>query len=205
MKKTLVAVTISTLLLSLSACSTLDGQDATKNEKTGEAAGAGAIAGAIIGKITGIGAGAGAAIGGVLAGGWEFKHASDLELKAANDKVLELQKQNIQAKANEETIKVNNQDVTRLRSFAVESLKPAAIVAAAGQANESKFGGQIVVVSQKSKIPMVKSEMTDSLVRTDIKTLYITPDVAKKAGFDAKEGVAWVPAYPPVVATNTGV
>ncbi len=197
MKKTLVSLLVASML---AGCSTLDNQDASKTEKTGEAAGVGAIAGAIAGRLVGIGAGTGAALGAALGGGFEWMHETDRELKAANDKVLELQKQKISAKANSEMVKVNNQDVTRLRSFAVESLKPAAIVAVAGQANESKFGGQIVVVSQKGKIPMVKSEMTDSLVRTDIKTLYITPDVARKAGFDAKEGVAWVPAYPNTTA-----
>lgn len=208
MKKKLVLVAI---LASLTGCAALDGQDASKGQKVGEAAGVGAVLGAIVGHYTGISPVALAAFGGMLAGGMEYTRATNQELDLVKKQSDALKTAGIESTT--KTVKVDVKDpksgevkqVTQLKNFVVHSTADDAVSSVASIAEKSPFGGQIVIVAPRSDKEHIQSIIGFTLTgkkMTDVKESYFTP--AEGAKFGAKEGVAWIPVHPSQVASAGG-
>lgn len=200
MKKRIVLVAI---LASLTGCAALDNQDASKGQKTAEAAGVGAAAGAIIGHFTGFSPTALAAFGGMLFGGMEYTRATNLEIAEAKKQADALKQAGIDSEVKTAKVEVKDskgemQSTTELKTFVVHSVSSDAVDAVAMTAEKSAFGGRIVIVSDHAYKSRIEEQIAKDVTKKNVTVAYFSPREAAK--FGAKEGVAWVPVHPVNVA-----
>ena len=172
-KKTVTAILVAA---TLAGCAALDGQDASKQDKTAEAAGAGAVVGALV------------------AGSSEYIHATNVELAQAQKTAEALRQENIRS----QIVTASYKEQPSLKMFLVSSAGPEAIKAIAAAANASPFNGQILAVVQKSDDEPAMREkihlLLDDKRQPAVRVTCVTVKTAKQMGV-TEPGIAWRPIH----------
>lgn len=198
MKKKLVAIAV---IVALSGCAQLDAQNAGKGQKTVEAAGVGGVLGGLAGKLLGVDPRFTAFVGATIAGLTEYRHATDLEIASANKQATAMKAAGITSDV--KIVKVKGKDGKfndELKSFTVHSVSETAVIDVSQVAQNSAFGGKIIVVANRSQRRKIEDQIALIVVKKNIKTEYFTPYEARR--FGARAGVAWVPVHTEIATSG---
>ena len=190
-KKTVTAILVAA---TLAGCAALDGQDASKQDKTAEAAGAGAVVGGLLSRAFGGNGLVGAVVGALVAGSSEYIHATNVELAQAQKTAEALRQENIRS----QIVTASYKEQPSLKMFLVSSAGPEAIKAIAAAANASPFNGQILAVVQKSDDEPAMREkihlLLDDKRQPAVRVTCVTVKTAKQMGV-TEPGIAWRPIH----------
>ena len=198
MKKKLVAIAV---IVALSGCAQLDGQNASRGQKTVEAGVFGGAVGALAGHLLGVDPRITALFGATVSGLMEYRHATDLEIAAAQKQADALKVSGISSDI--KTAKIKGKDGKfndELKSFTVHSVSETAVIDVSQVAQNSAFGGKIIVVANRSQRRKIEDQIALIVVKKNIKTEYFTPYEARR--FGARAGVAWVPVHTEIATSG---
>lgn len=128
---------------------------------------------------------------------WNF--TSTKEQKRFEDESSQLRAQGIESEAQTEKVTVQEEhgitrETVQVSSFTVRSTSNKAVEAICKLANEAVYGGQIIVVSERSEKPRLQRAFEDFLALSEHMPSIRYVDASGVATSGIRPGIVWMPA-----------